>query len=90
MTVYTDGVHLVADTLDELHKFAQAMGLKREWFQNHRRHPHYDLTTKRAVSRVILKGAVCVDAEKIVEVAHKLAGERVRDVRGGCYEQNNG
>ena len=42
MTIYTDGTHLTADTLDELHQFAKSIGLKREWFQDHR-HPHYDL-----------------------------------------------
>ncbi len=42
MSVYTDGTHLMADTLTELHAFARRIGLKREWFQDHR-HPHYDL-----------------------------------------------
>lgn len=41
--VYTDGIHLVADSLDELHAFAQKIGLKREWFQDHPKHPHYDI-----------------------------------------------
>ena len=26
--------HLVADTVDELHMFAQSIGLKRSWFQD--------------------------------------------------------
>lgn len=82
MTVYTDGVHLVADTLGELHAFAQAMNLKRAWFQNHARHPHYDLTTKRAGERAILEGAVCVGTGRVLEVAHKLARERDKAVQG--------
>lgn len=41
--VYTDGIHLIADSLDELHEFALKIGLKREWFQDHPKHPHYDL-----------------------------------------------
>jgi len=36
--------HLIADSLEELHEFAARLGLKREWFQNHRLAPHYDLT----------------------------------------------
>ena len=43
--------HLFADSIDELHEFARAIGLKREWFQ--KGFPHYDLTTamrKKAVS----------------------------------------
>lgn len=38
--------HLTADTTEELHRFAAALGLRRAWFQGHRdplRH-HYDVT----------------------------------------------
>jgi hypothetical protein len=40
--------HLASDDLtvaglEELHTFAKELGLKREWFQPHLRHPHYDL-----------------------------------------------
>lgn len=41
--VYTDKIHLIADTLEELHKFANKIGMNKEWFQNHIRHPHYDI-----------------------------------------------
>jgi hypothetical protein len=40
-----DGSHLVSDqSIDELHRFANSrrIGLKREWFQDHR-YPHYDV-----------------------------------------------
>lgn len=36
--------HLVADTLDELHRFAAEIGLKRAWFQDRASYPHYDVT----------------------------------------------
>jgi len=55
--VYTDKIHLVADSEEELHVFAKRIGLKRTWFQDHKRHPHYDLTTKRATERAIRAGA---------------------------------
>lgn len=35
--------HLLADSDEELHKFAVELGLKREWFQG-KRLKHYDLT----------------------------------------------
>jgi hypothetical protein len=36
--------HMVTDgDLEELHQFAEKIGMKRAWFQNHPRHPHYDL-----------------------------------------------
>ena len=63
MTIYVDDMrmrakvgringiwsHLVSDSLDpqELHRFAQMCGLKREWFQHDPRFPHrdhYDVT----------------------------------------------
>jgi hypothetical protein len=36
--------HLTADTREELHAFAEQLGLKRSWFQEHRTLWHYDLT----------------------------------------------
>ncbi len=58
MTIYVDALrevdgprgrgfwcHLTTDgELFELHRFARRLGLKRDWFQDHPRHPHYDLT----------------------------------------------
>ena len=53
--------HLVADTLDELHEFADKTGMKRHWFQYHTRIPHYDLTpTKRSLA--IQYGAIPISA----------------------------
>lgn len=49
--------HLIADSVDELHAFAASIGMKRAWFQNHTRMPHYDLNAaRRAVA--VLNGAV--------------------------------
>lgn len=36
--------HLMADTLDELHSFAQQLGLPQRAFQNKRSGAHYDVT----------------------------------------------
>lgn len=54
--IYTDGTHLVADYLQELHEFAQSVGLKRKWFQE--RHEHYDITTARMLKKVLGTGKV--------------------------------
>lgn len=67
MTVYTDGVHLVSDDLDELHAFAARLGLKREWFQDHR-HPHYDLTTQRKRDEALRRGAVKVSSRELIKI----------------------
>lgn len=69
--IFTDGIHLISDqSIDELHCFAQGMGLKRHWFQNKRGRPrpHYDLTTENAVNRAIRKGAVGLSQTDLVRI----------------------
>lgn len=47
---FEDGsCHLTVDDGDlvALHAFAAKLGLKREWFQDHRFAPHYDLTASK-------------------------------------------
>ena len=39
--------HMFADTVEELHEFANRIGMKREWFQEDSKIPHYDLTKSR-------------------------------------------
>jgi hypothetical protein len=64
--VYTDKIHLMADSLEELHIFAKSLGLKRCWFQNHK-YPHYDLTTKRIVSKVLKYNINVCSTRELVE-----------------------
>lgn len=52
--------HLTTDgPLIQLHAFAERIGMKREWFQDHRIAPHYDLTPSRR-ARALQLGAVFV------------------------------
>jgi len=69
--ILTDGVHLISDkSLGELHAFAFDVGLKKCWFQGgKRRHPHYDLTTKRKVETAISWGAKLVTVEELVKAS---------------------
>jgi hypothetical protein len=40
--------HMYADTLDELHAMAKRIGMRRDWFQDHKpSFPHYDLVASR-------------------------------------------
>lgn len=38
---------MYADTLDELHEMAERIGMRRAWFQDNLKLPHYDLVPKR-------------------------------------------
>jgi len=85
--------HLTTDgPLDELHAFAARLGMKREWFQEHRIAPHYDLTAQRR-ERALLLGAVFVSmreqvrrrrqAREIALAEHKeIQGEEARRAQG--------
>ena len=83
MAVYVDAAiwswqglkwcHLLADDLDELHRFAALLGVKRASFQGPPKSatPHYDLTGfERA--RAIALGAVVCDREQIVLIRRRL------------------
>lgn len=69
--------HLSADTLDELHEFAQAIGMRRAWFQEHVSMPHYDLVRSRR-DRALARGAVFVSARQqaLARRARRLAETR--------------
>jgi Protein of unknown function (DUF4031) len=96
MTVYVDNYrvpatvgrikgrwsHLFADTQEELHEFAQSIGLKRSWFQPGKpicgkpsRHWHYDVTDSMQ-DRAIKAGARAVDIREYAGiVAAREAGQ---------------
>jgi len=64
--VLTDGRHLVStSSLEELHDFAAGIGLKREWFQDHRI-PHYDLFGTAMVRKALSLGALKTTTRELV------------------------
>lgn len=46
--------HMWADTTEELHEMAGLIGMKRQWFQNRPRFPHYDLRKSKRDATVML------------------------------------
>lgn len=84
MAIYVDDVkikwknrvwcHLVADSLEELHSFANEIGLKRDWFQRNASYPHYDITLKTR-SIALAKGATFGSRKTIIHCAKKLKEE---------------
>lgn len=75
MAIYTDRIHLVADTLEELHLFAESIGLKPWWFQDHPEHPHYDLIGHMIKGKALHAGAELVSRKKVLEVSKQLASQ---------------
>jgi hypothetical protein len=83
MTVYVDDAiwdwhgrkwcHLIADDIDELHRFVCEIGLHRISYQGPPRteKPHYDITGFER-SRAIARGAVACDRTVIVTVLRHL------------------
>ena len=69
--------HLVADTDEELHAFAERLGMRREWFQGRTgrpHHAHYDVP-ERARAEALAHGAV--------EVTWRDLGRMLRNRRTG-------
>ena len=65
--------HLVADDIDELHRFARILGLHRSSYQGPPKtaRPHYDLTSYER-RRAIAYGAAACDRTAVVMIVRKL------------------
>ena len=65
--------HLLADDIDELHRFARLLGLHRTSYQGPPKtaNPHYDLTSMER-SRAISYGAKTCDRTAVVTLVRQL------------------
>jgi hypothetical protein len=70
MAVYTDGTHLIADTIPELMEYGDAVGLEREWLQlgGISFHPHYDIFGKVKIRVLKDKSVIRVSSREIVRL----------------------
>jgi len=81
MSVYVDRVkvpfkgqewcHLMADTLEELHHFAQMLEIDARLFHRSASYPHYDITLQMRVM-AIAYGAIDADRKTIIACGKKL------------------
>jgi len=78
--IYTDRSHLVADTTKELHEFAEKVGLKRKWFQDHEDHPHYDITTRRMFNKIMAEENVKIVNSQALLVCSQFM--KIQDLTG--------
>jgi hypothetical protein len=71
--------HLLADDIDELHRFAAQLGLQRSSYQGPPKtgKPHYDLTAFER-DRALRLGAVLCSREDIVLVLRRVRPTRAR------------
>jgi len=58
--------HMVADTVEELHQFAELIGVKKHFFHRGDK-PHYDISVDQHAA-AIANGAVEVSTKQIVAV----------------------
>jgi Protein of unknown function (DUF4031) len=61
--------HMIADTIDELHDMATAIGMRRDWVQS-AKFPHYDVSFTRRSAAVNL-GAIEVDRRELVLIMRR-------------------
>ncbi len=95
MAVYVDAAiwawsglkwcHLLADDLDELHRFAARLGIKHSSFQCRPKAatPHYDLTGYER-ARAIALGAIVCNREQIIAVRRRVMRKADRVAEPGC------
>lgn len=87
--VYTDGVHLVADNLNELHLFAEKIKLGRHFYHGVRKgHPHYDLTNHEKKSAAVKAGAKVVNSRMVLMISKGLLNPQI-DIEGVVREVLN-
>jgi Protein of unknown function (DUF4031) len=58
--------HLVADTPDELHEAAEALGLQRQWAQDKGRTLHYDVPEELRAQAIALDVATPITWRELV------------------------
>lgn len=74
--IYTDGIHLTATTVKELHEFCESVGIKRCWFEGTRKgHPHYDLNSTNCDKIIVANATVeLVSSQKLLKICQKSLG----------------
>jgi len=63
--------HLFADTVEELHELAQHIGLRREWFQDRKDFPHYDIVPNKRRQAIKLGAVQTTTREWILRREHE-------------------
>ena len=71
--LYTDGAHIVADSLEELHAFADSVELGLHWYEGVRKgHPHYDIPKTRRSEILETPGLKHISSRELLPISKKL------------------
>lgn len=75
--LYTDGSHLIADSLHELYEYACNIGLNPEWIDVRGRtfHPHFDIcgnVRKRVLKDTSVKQVSCKEIVRLLKLNYRL------------------
>ncbi len=99
--VYTDGIHLVAESIPELHTFAKDIELNPWWFKSRMTKgtcmvkPHYDLFSvpsharNRMVEKAMANGAMMVSPKVLVKVIRQSYYFPETEEEVEAYEKRN-
>lgn len=66
--------HLVADTYEELHKFAEILGVGKHFFHKSSKYHHYDISSK-FYQKALDLGAQVVSSSTILRVSKQMMGK---------------
>ena len=69
--------HMIADSLNELHRMAKCIGIRRKWFQD-KSVPHYDICQSKKVLALKKFGAHEIDRRTFVEIMQVIRKRRLR------------
>ena len=69
--------HMTADSIEELHSFADRADINRCWYHRGARHPHYDITDEQRHT-ALQAGAVAVSSRELMIVARRLNSASLR------------
>ncbi len=65
---YKQACHLLADSVSELHRFAETLGLKKQWLQWKKGSvPHFDLTPSMR-KKAVKQGAIEISNSEFVQI----------------------
>ena len=69
--------HMASPNLDALHKMADAIGVNRKWFQDHKIHPHYDIS-KSMKQKAISLGAIEVSDKELINKCYPVLSKFIQ------------